>query len=800
MGGGCNGAVSGIRQASCTDAESCGLNGVCRSDKTCACDAGWKGSDCSRLDTRPTFPTAGFNAPSADAAIEQAANSSWGGSIVQSGGRFVMFAAQLAEGCGIAAWDATSTVVRASSSTVLGPYEFEEVIKPVFAHEPVAARAGGLGEGGTGPVLLYHIGRGNSTAQYSNCSNCEGGRTPDPRGNCGGVPNFNPPIRLSYADDWSAPASSWREVAGDVWHGDENPSPYVFWNGSVAMQGRGELFTSPHWNSTPYIMNNTNLFPLQQNCGDMQCHGIEDPSNIWRDKRGNFHAVFHDHMMIGGHAFSRDGVTWRYSPSPCFGPDYETTTPGGVRTAWLARRERPHVVVEEGTGRPLALSSGVQADKPAPTWCTGCGTDRTYTLVVPVGPAPARDRAQHQPLDRAAWKTDDHARSYETLTCAPDPEFRPELLNHSWATLPTFWQGAAPELATEAQVQAAAKFSMVVVTLHHGQIADVVAACRRVKLAAPHASCIVYWNVQIVINSTEAGVELQSTRQDWLLRDNRGEQMFPAGRFLTPDYRIKEAGEWFLTGCANATRSGWVDGCNLDGGNEFWYAYSGFLRHDEQFPVQEQQQYVQSFRSALQELQASIPTKVLFLHCEQCVIPPTQRSAATGSLCAGVLVGGPCVSGWCAGLGNGSAIGMNGQAIETFFPSQQYVDILKYMAACGKWFKAYVDSAQQLNCADPVSRGDLLAAWLVGAGDGAFLLCGIEGESILLPDFIKALGEPHGSADQDASLGTRGGMVREFASGTRAIFAAGVNHTARGSGCVRWGDGTVTGQCPRRRL
>ena len=202
------------------------------------------------------------------------------------------------------------------------------------------------------------------------------------------------------------------------------------------------------------------------------------------------------------------------------------------------------------------------------------------------------------------------------------------------------------------------------------------------------------------------------------------------------------------------------------------------------FPERSQRQYVRAFRGALQRLQASVPDKVLFLHCEQCVIPPTAA--------AGLGAQGPCTSGWCAGLGNGSAVGMSGQAIETFFPSQQYVDILRYMGACGKWFKAYVDSAQQLNCADDVSRGDLLAAWLVAAGDGAYLLCGVEGEAAILPDFNRALGRPRGPALRDPS----GGLVREFESGTRAIFVAGHNDTARGSGCVRWGDGNVTGSCP----
>ena len=124
LGGGCLGAVSGIRHSRCDSDESCSLNGQCDTAGRCACDAGWLGYDCGRLDLRPTPRTAGYNAPSAEQAAEQSANSSWGGSVVAStsSGGFIMFAAQLAQHCGIAAWEPTSLVVRARSETgVLGP-------------------------------------------------------------------------------------------------------------------------------------------------------------------------------------------------------------------------------------------------------------------------------------------------------------------------------------------------------------------------------------------------------------------------------------------------------------------------------------------------------------------------------------------------------------------------------------------------------------------------------------------------------------------------------------------------------
>ena len=92
-------------------------------------------------------------------------------------------------------------------------------------------------------------------------------------------------------------------------------------------------------------------------------------------------------MMIGGHAFSSDGLSWSYSPSPCFGPSVEILSHNGSTTHWLARRERPHVVLDDG-GRVIALSSGAQENAPVPGWAKqkGLGSDRTYTLVVPVGP------------------------------------------------------------------------------------------------------------------------------------------------------------------------------------------------------------------------------------------------------------------------------------------------------------------------------------------------------------------------------------------------------------------------------
>jgi hypothetical protein len=447
------------------------------------------------------------------------------------------------------------------------------------------------------------------------------------------------------------------------------------------------------------------------------------------------------------------------------------------------------------TGAVILLLWAGAAAETARTGADQCAF--THAACAPDDEA-AGQQSHHHQQPSTALKTDDkgdNGNDGDVATCRPDPVFEPKLLNHSWATLPTFWQGSPEELQTAAQIEQATEFSMVTVTHHHGTVAEAVDACRRVKLAKPNCSCVMYFDVQLVVNDSAIGAALNplnGSHRAWLLRDATGQLMLPAGKFLTPDYRIEDAGSWFLSGCANATRSAFVDGCNLDGGNEFWYAYSAFLRHDSHFSTNDQASYIAAFRSSLQQLQRTVPNKVLFLHCEQCVIPPSSSERA--------VTRSPCIPpAWCGEKGKGSALGMSGQAIEDFFPSQEFVDIVRYMAACGKWFKAYVDpvsSNGRASCADVAQRGALLAAWLVAVGEGHYFLCGVEGAAQPLPEFRLPLGAPKGPAVPLQTGGGVVGLTREFSSGTKALWVPGANFTARGAGCVRWASGQVTGVCP----
>ena len=109
----------------------------------------------------------------------------------------------------------------------------------------------------------------------------------------------------------------------------------------------------------------------------------EDPMP-WQDmETGVFHSVQHNleggcpsrrasadlPCQVGTHQFSLDGFEWFYT-----GVAYTNLveyTDGSSRI--FDRRERPHLVFEENTTRPIALSNSARPG--------GAEGDRTFTLV-----------------------------------------------------------------------------------------------------------------------------------------------------------------------------------------------------------------------------------------------------------------------------------------------------------------------------------------------------------------------------------------------------------------------------------
>ena len=79
-----------------------------------------------------------------------------------------MYAAVIEHGCGLAAWRPNSALGHATATSPDGPFTLQRLIKPHFAHEPVAIVSA------DGTILIYHIGAGtNDTGPGSDyAANC----------------------------------------------------------------------------------------------------------------------------------------------------------------------------------------------------------------------------------------------------------------------------------------------------------------------------------------------------------------------------------------------------------------------------------------------------------------------------------------------------------------------------------------------------------------------------------------------------------------------------------------------------
>ena len=145
----------------------------------------------------------------------------------------------------------------------------------------------------------------------------------------------------------------------------DNPTVTFFPNGSLLLLGRGGdpareagsdgWVTAPSWRG-PYTMHTMVGCPKSGAgvCGPAS-PDVEDPF-VWRDKRGNFHALFHkftdEHPNCGGHAYSADGKDWTLHNTPAY--TTTITTANGVGHPF-ARRERPHLLFGDDGVTPQML-------------------------------------------------------------------------------------------------------------------------------------------------------------------------------------------------------------------------------------------------------------------------------------------------------------------------------------------------------------------------------------------------------------------------------------------------------------
>eukprot|EP00040_Diaphanoeca_grandis_P004362 m.28339 g.28339 ORF g.28339 m.28339 type:complete len:412 (-) comp15902_c0_seq1:204-1439(-) len=351
----------------CTMDNDCQLNGVCQAS-SCVCDQGWTGANCGKLD---------LDGPAQYAYHPDDATTWGGGPPVKdpTTGKWILFVTEIADHCGLSEWQRMSTVVRASASSPEGPYTREALVIPPQAHNPYYVQ-----DPITKTHLIFHIGGGDNPESSDNpfWHNCTNGTTPNnsdrdthqlDRTQRPALPTETEPITYSeqpYVHSSSSLTGNFTRInftlpagAKSVSYGSDNPAPYIFENGTVLMLSRKYNGTKdahgnyykPH--DTIWVVRAQSFkgpYELVGPAFPNETFNEEDPC-LWRDHRGNFHALFH---FTRGHAWSADGLDWHW---------------GGGVAAWevafsdgrsIKDTERPRVWINPDSGFPelLFLASG----------------------------------------------------------------------------------------------------------------------------------------------------------------------------------------------------------------------------------------------------------------------------------------------------------------------------------------------------------------------------------------------------------------------------------------------------------
>lgn len=241
----------------------------------------------------------------------------WCPTVIKVGHTYHMFASRWPEKYGLSGWTKHSEIVRATSTELLGPYTFQEVViqkREGFwdndrAHNPKIVKAGNK-------YVLYYISSANETG-YASSSSIEG-----------------PWTRI---EKLAMPFS--------------NPAPLVKSDGSIYVFGRksvqeirvAQAYTAPAFGAKYTLLNEgNNLLPDSAQ--------LEDPTIWWAS--GQYNVILSDFRgkatgvdKSGAQYASKDGINYKLiSKNPVYTKKvlYDDGTSQTFR-----RRERPFVYVNE---------------------------------------------------------------------------------------------------------------------------------------------------------------------------------------------------------------------------------------------------------------------------------------------------------------------------------------------------------------------------------------------------------------------------------------------------------------------
>ena len=303
--------------------------------------------------------------PPASQAFWNTSLDTWGGSVIEDGdGRYHLYAAAMAGGCGLAQWGTNSFVMHAVADNPAGPFArvpgAAGTAVGVWAHNPQVVRHT------DGTFLMFTISKGNATDP------CLCSEKPVPPGFCP-RPRWDPWVestQLHYAGSLDGP---WT-LLGRVISGS-NPSPAVVASTGevyVAFKPGFQIARAAHWRG-PY----KTISPLKpfEGHGLLPAGGptfplLED-AFLWHDPASRrWNCLFHQYPAEGGRPLDGPGG-FAYSAVDDI-LNWTWATPGGgsvygfaVRlqdnsSLALQKRERPKLLLDR-FGQPSVLYNGVVA-------------------------------------------------------------------------------------------------------------------------------------------------------------------------------------------------------------------------------------------------------------------------------------------------------------------------------------------------------------------------------------------------------------------------------------------------------
>lgn len=262
----------------------------------------------------------------------------WCPSVIKVGDTYHMFASAWPAEVGMAGWTKYSTVIRATSKDLLGPYKFEEVVLEKRegywdndrAHNPKIVKSGNK-------YILYYISTANETG-YAEADKITG-----------------PWKRSEKMISWS------------------NPAPLIHKDGSVYVFGRlsaningtqvrtARAVTAPSYKG-PY----TNVAPTVVNLLPNN-YELEDPTIWWANNQYNvictdFGANATGNNKVGLQYYSKDGIKYHLLTKEPINTKTIAYDDGSTET--FKRIERPFVYVDDkGVAKAYFLACMTPDDK-----------------------------------------------------------------------------------------------------------------------------------------------------------------------------------------------------------------------------------------------------------------------------------------------------------------------------------------------------------------------------------------------------------------------------------------------------